>query len=176
MIEKEDYTLPFPNSWISPKLEIRQEETIEGRGMFALQPIGKGEIVTIWGGDVVPTADFKTLPEYQKRQSAQVEDGFYLVSSKPGPGDYINHCCDANAGLQGQIVVVAMRDIKPGEEVCIDYAMCDSTPGEDFECSCGAANCRRLITSDDWKLPDLRQRYAGYFSPYLLRKIDRLTD
>jgi SET domain-containing protein len=174
MAEKEDYSLPFPNSWLSPKLEIREEETIEGRGMFARQPLKKGEIVTIWGGDVVPTAEFKKLPEYQKRQSAQVEDGFYLVSSKPGPGDFINHCCDANAGLNGQIVIVAMRDIAVGEEVCIDYSMCDSTPDEDFECACGAANCRHTVTSEDWKLPDLRQRYAGYFSPYLQRKIDQL--
>jgi SET domain-containing protein len=174
MPEKEDYSLPFPNSWLSPKLEIREEKTIEGRGMFARQPIKKGDIITIWGGDVVPTEDFKNLPEYQKRQSAQVEDGFYLVSSKPGPGDFINHSCDPNAGLNGQIVIVAMRDIAQGEEVCIDYSMCDSTPGEDFECACGAPNCRRTVTSEDWKLPDLRRRYAGYFSPYLQREIDQL--
>lgn len=173
MTTTEDYSLPFPNSWLSPRLEIRQENTIEGRGMFAVQPIAKDEIVAIWGGDVLPTAEFKKLADYQKRQSAQVEDGFFLVSSKPGPGDFINHSCDANAGIQGQIVIVAMRDIAVGEEVCIDYAMCDSTPDEDFECSCGAANCRRTVTGNDWKLPELRQRYAGYFSTFLQNKIDR---
>lgn len=172
MAHEEDYSLAVPNSWLSPKLEIREEKTIEGRGMFARQPIAKGEIITIWGGDVVPTEDFKALGEHQKRQSAQVADGFYLVSSKPGPGDFINHSCDANAGIQGQIVIVAMRDIAVGEEACIDYAMCDSTPGEDFECACGAANCRHLITSEDWKLPDLQKRYAGYFTTYLQQKID----
>ncbi|MCL4257544.1 MAG: SET domain-containing protein [Anaerolineales bacterium] len=175
MTEKEDYSLPYPNSWLSPKLEIRQEKTVEGRGMFAVQPIAKNEIVTIWGGDVVPTAIFKDLGEHQKRQSAQVADGFYLVSSKPGPGDYINHSCDANAGIRGQIVIVAMRDIAVGEEVCIDYAMCDSTPDEDFECACGSANCRGTITSEDWRLPELRQRYVGYFSTYLQDKIDALV-
>ena len=173
MTAKEDYSLPVPNSWLSPKLEIRQENTIEGRGMFAVQPIAKDEIVTIWGGDVLPIAEFSKLAEYQKRQSAQVEDGFYLVSSKPGPGDFINHSCDANAGIQGQIVIVAMRDIAVGEEVCIAYAMSDSTPGEDFECSCAAANCRRTVTGDDWKLPELRRRYAGYFSTFLQNKINR---
>ncbi|MBX3002794.1 MAG: SET domain-containing protein [Anaerolineales bacterium] len=172
MTATEDFSLPYPNSWLSPKLEIRQEATIEGRGMFATQPIAKGEIVTIWGGDVVPTAIFKELPEHQKRQSAQVADGFYLVSSKPGPGDFINHSCDANAGLQGQIVIVALREIAAGEEVCIDYAMCDSTPGEDFTCSCGTAQCRGTITSADWQLPELQQRYAGHFSTYLQQKID----
>lgn len=171
MTKTEDYSLPYPNSWLSPKLEIRQEDTVEGRGMFASQPIAPGEMVAIWGGDVVPTAAFKDLADYQKSQSAQVADGFYLVSSKPGPGDFINHSCDANAGLQGQIVIVAMRAIAVGEEVCIDYAMCDSTEGEDFQCACGAANCRGTITGDDWKLPELQKRYAGYFSTYLQQKI-----
>lgn len=173
MTDKQDFSLDGPNSWFSPKLEIRNEKTIEGRGMFALQPIAKGELVVVWGGDVVTTARFKQLPEYQKRQSAQVEENFYLVSTKPGPGDYINHCCDANAGLDGQIAVVAMREIKPGEEVCIDYAMCDSTPGEDFTCSCASPICRHTVTAEDWKLPELQKRYAGYFSPYLQHKIDR---
>lgn len=172
MTATEDFSLPYPNSWLSPKLEIRQEATIEGRGMFAAQPIAKGEIVTIWGGDVVPTAIFKELPEHQKRQSAQVADGFYLVSSKPGPGDFINHSCDANAGLQGQIVIVALREIAAGEEVCIDYAMCDSTPGEDFTCSCGTTKCRDIVTSEDWRLLELQQRYAGHFSTYLQQKIN----
>jgi len=172
MTKTEDYSLPYPNSWLSSKLEIRHEDTVEGRGMFAMLPIAKGEIVTVWGGDVVPTAVFKDLADYQKSQSAQVADGFHLVSSKPGPGDFINHSCDANAGLQGQIVIVALRDIAPGEEVCIDYAMCDSTPDEEFECACGSANCRGTITGDDWQLPELQQRYAGYFSTYLQDKIN----
>jgi SET domain-containing protein len=172
MTDHEDYTIDGPNSWVSQKIEIRQEKTIEGRGMFARQPIGAGELMVVWGGDVIPTAQFKQLPDYQKRQSAQVEENFYLVSTKPGPGDFINHCCDPNAGLDGQIAIRAMRAIQPGEEVCIDYAMCDSTPGEDFTCACGASNCRHLITSQDWKLPELQKRYAGFFSPYLQRKID----
>ena len=163
------------NSWLSPNIEIGNENTIEGRGMFALQPLAPGDLIAVWGGDVVTTADFKKLPEPQRRQSAQVEDGFYLVSRKEGPGDFINHCCDANAGLDGQIVIRAMRAIRIGEEVCIDYAMCDSTPDEDFTCSCGSAICRHTVTGDDWQLPDLQRRYAGYFSPYIQRKIDKLA-
>ncbi len=172
MTNYDEFHIGGPNSWLSTKLEIRQEKTIEGRGMFARRPIAKGEIITIWGGDVVPTEIWRHLPEEQRRQSAQVEENFYLVSTKSGPGDFINHCCDPNAGLDGQIVIRAMRAIQPGEEVCIDYAMCDSTPGEDFTCACGAPNCRHVITAEDWKLPELQKRYAGFFSPYLQRKID----
>jgi SET domain-containing protein len=172
MPDETDLRPAHPNSWLSPKIEIRQEKTIEGRGMFASQPLIKGDLIAVWGGDVVTTEEFHNLPFESQRQSAQVEDGFHLVSTKTGPGDWVNHCCDANAGLDGQIVIRAMRDIKVGEEVCIDYAMVDSTPGEDFECSCGRANCRKLVTADDWKLPDLQARYKGYFSPFIQRKID----
>lgn len=170
----EDYSIKGPNSYLLPKLEIRTDKTIEGRGMFALQDIKMGELITVWGGDVVDRAHFETLGEHQKRQSAQVEEHFYLVSSKPGPGDFINHSCDPNAGLNGQIAIVAMRDIAAGEEVTIDYAMCDGDPNDSFECLCGASICRHVVTGNDWMLPDLQKRYAGYFSPFLQKRIDNL--
>jgi hypothetical protein len=28
-----------------------------------------------------------------------------------------------------------------------------------------------VVTSDDWKIPELRDRYAGWFSTYLARRI-----
>lgn len=169
----EDYTIDGPNSYLLPKLEIREDKTIEGRGMFAREPIKKGEIITVWGGDVVDRAHFEKLKDHQVRQSAQVEENFYLVSSKPGPGDFINHSCDPNAGLDGQIVVVAMRDIAKGEEVTIDYAMVDGDPKDDFVCLCGSAICRHTVTGNDWKLPELQKRYAGYFSPFLQHRIQK---
>lgn len=172
---EEDYSIDGPNSYISPKLEIRSDKTIEGRGMFASQPIKKGDLVTLWGGDVVDRARFEALGEHQKRQSAQAEEGLYLVSSKPGPGDWINHSCDPNAGMDGQIAVVAMREIQPGEEVTIDYAMVDGDELDSFECACGSPICRRLVTGADWRLPELQQRYDGYFSPFLERRIRNLT-
>ncbi|MBX3048904.1 MAG: SET domain-containing protein [Anaerolineales bacterium] len=159
------------NSWLSDKLEIRTDETIEGRGMFALRPIQRGERVAVWGGDVVTRAFFEALQPHQQSQSAQVEEDLYLVSSKPGSGDFINHSCDPNAGLEGQIVIVALRDIVPGEEVTIDYAMCDGDPRDWFDCLCGSAACRGRVTGNDWKLPQLQQRYAGRFSPFLQKRI-----
>ena len=168
----EDYSINGPNSYLFPKIEIHQEETIEGRGMFAREKIYKREIIALWGGDVVDREHFEKLGEHRKRQSAQIEEGYYLVSSKPGPGDFINHSCDANAGLDGQVVIRAMRDIEPGEEVTIDYAMVDGDPRDDFECLCGSPVCRHTVTGNDWMLPDLQKRYAGYFSPYLQHRIE----
>lgn len=60
-----------------------------------------------------------------------------------------------------------MHDIPAGSELTIDYAMIDGDPAERMECSCGASECRKVITGQDWRLPELRQRYAGYFSRYI---------
>lgn len=65
-------------------------------------------------------------------------------------------------------------DIAPGEEICLDYAMCDGSAYDEFECGCGSPNCRGYVSGDDWKRPELWERYKGYFSPYLQRRIDRL--
>ena len=91
------------------------------------------------------------------------------------PADYVNHSCEPNLGLRGQISLVALRDIQANEEVCFDYAMTDSTPYDEFECHCGLPTCRGTITGNDWKRPELWAKYAGYFSPYLQRRIDRLA-
>jgi hypothetical protein len=49
--------------------------------------------------------------------------------------------------------------------------MTDSHPDLGFRCECGSEICRHQVTGEDWRLPDLRQRYQGYFSPYLQRRI-----
>jgi hypothetical protein len=60
-----------------------------------------------------------------------------------------------------------MRDIPAGAELTIDYAMIDGNPAERMACSCGTPECRKIITGDDWRLRELQQRYAGYFSRYI---------
>jgi hypothetical protein len=82
----------------------------------------------------------------------------------------LNHSCDANLGIRGEITLVAMRDIRMDEELTHDWAMTDS---DDYtvECKCGSATCRKVLTGKDWQRPELQARYAGYFSTYLARKI-----
>ena len=45
-------------------------------------------------------------------------------------------------------------------------------PYDEFECVCGARNCRGKVGGLDWQRPELQKRYAGYFSPHVQRKID----
>ena len=85
---------------------------------------------------------------------------------------FINHSCDPNVGFRGQVVYVAMRPIRAGEELCHDYAM-ERSDDYELECHCGSTLCRGMVTGEDWKSPELQQRYGRYFSIYLRCKFER---
>jgi hypothetical protein len=166
---------PRRTHYVSPKLETRIRPEKGGYGVFATQPIMPGELLVVWGGDVMTGEQLDDLAPPVRRHSIQIEDNLYLVPHQlPEPGDFINHCCDPNAGLSGQIGLVSLRKVGVGEEVCYDYAMSDASAYDEFECGCGAACCRGRVTGGDWALPELQIRYAGSFSPYLQRRIDEM--
>jgi uncharacterized protein len=163
-------------SYLSPKVESRPHAEKGECGVFCNEPIAKDEIVALWGGKILAADEVDPdMPNFTQ-QVLQIEDGFYLMTPSMEPSDCFNHSCSPNVGLSGQIGLIAMRDIAVGEEVCLDYAMCDGSNYDEFECTCGAPDCRHHITGDDWKRPELWDRYDGYFSPYLQRRIARLRN
>jgi uncharacterized protein len=162
----------IPCSWLSPKLESRTNLKKGGNGVYAIEAVKKGDLLAMFGGTVMTREQLETVSETLRSLSIQVEDNLFLVSVVVGPGDHINHSCEPNAGLNGQIGLVAMRDIALGEEITFDYAMSDSVDYDEFDCACGAETCRGLVTGSDWKQPELWEKYAGYFSPYLERKVE----
>jgi uncharacterized protein len=163
-------------SYISPKAIVR-ESKIQGRGLFAHEPIRKDEIVCVKGGHVF---DRQTLREVQAELGpAEIQVGHDLFigplepEEREGSMIFSNHSCDPNIGVKGQVIFVAMRDITAGEELTHDWAMTDD---DDYsmECNCGMAGCRKLVTGQDWRRKDLQEKYQGYISWYLKEKIDRL--
>ena len=159
-------------SFASPKVEARLQKTT-GRSVFCIRPIQKGEVVVIVGGELLSLQSALNLTADQKSQCLQIEDDHVLWISNyiQSTGDWVNHSCNPNLGLSGQLSFVAMRDIAVDEEVCYDYAMSDGSEIDEFVCGCRAPNCRRKITGQDWKNPILQKKYEGYFSPYLARRI-----
>jgi len=148
---------------------------IGGKAVYARDAIEPGELVAVWSGRIVSADKLDELPPQTRRHTVQVEEGLYLASLSPNePPDFINHSCEPNAGLDGQVAIVALHCIQPGEEVTIDYAMCDGSPYDEFECGCGSPSCRGRVTGEDWRNPTLWERYAGHFSPYLERRIRAL--
>ncbi|NPV77960.1 MAG: SET domain-containing protein-lysine N-methyltransferase [Anaerolineae bacterium] len=161
--------------YITSKAELRSCPEKGGYGVFCRELIKAGELLMVWGGEVVTEEQLKDIPVERSTHGLQVDDGIYLLPTLEGdPADYVNHSCNPNAGMRGQISLVAMTDIHPDEEICFDYAMTDSSDYDEFECHCGAPNCRKRITGNDWRIHELHQKYAGYFSTYLERKITSL--
>ena len=65
---------------------------------------------------------------------------------------------------------VARHSRESSEEVTTDYALFDSSD-DVMECRCGTPSCRKVIHGQDWRRPDLQDRYRGYFSRYLADRI-----
>ena len=117
------------SSYISPKAVKGQPSGIAGRGLIAVAPVAKDEIVAIKGGHLVDTATLDALPERLRNSDVQVADGFHLVALDEAEYEpvmlFINHSCEPNVGFAGNIVLVAMRDVAAGEELTTDYALFD---------------------------------------------------
>lgn len=147
-------------TYCSPKTIVR-ESSKGGKGLFARKDIAKNEIIAIKNGHIVDKEEAYRLDSELGDFSLQISDKFYICpKTKDEIKDiviFINHSCDPNVGMDGQIDYVAMRDIKAGEELCMDYAMAISNEYE-LECKCGSEKCRGIITGEDWKDEDLQKK------------------
>ena len=56
----------------------------------------------------------------------------------------LNHSCSPNARFQGRWLI-ALRDIKPTEEITIDYTTTESNISHHFHCYCLSKNCNGKI-------------------------------
>jgi SET domain-containing protein len=160
-------------SYRSPKTAVRRSRIV-GRGLFANTAIARGEIVCVKGGHLLTKAEFAQYKSVANEADLRIADNLFLAPVSEAEFEdvmmFLNHSCEPNVGIQGQIVFVAMRDIAGGEELTLDYATIDHD-SEPMACRCGAEGCRRLITSQDWQKPELQEKYGSYFAWYLLEKI-----
>jgi SET domain-containing protein len=158
-------------SWLSPSAENRPT-TDKGLGVFAIEHIPAGTTVAAFGGIVVEGAELRALGDGVCHHALQIDEDLFLASVPPfDPADYVNHSCDPNCGIVGSVLMVTRRAVEPGEELCFDYAMTDSDDYDEFECRCDTAQCRDVVRGTDWKRSDLQERYAGWFSAYLARRL-----
>lgn len=163
------------HSLLSSKAEVK-ESKIHGRGVFAKELIYKGERAAAFGGHIITAREMRKLARRDQELSIypfQVDEYVWMGPVSREELDFaecFNHSCDPNAGFEGQIMLVAMRDIQPGEEITFDYVMCEFQDFE-MECHCGSLGCRGIIKSSDWENPELQKRYKDYFSWAIIQKI-----
>ena len=165
----------MPASYLSPKTEIRRSP-IHGKGLFARRALARGEIVAIKGGHVLDAAGLAAVRDRIAFSYIQIERGFYIGARTRAEVAankiFVNHSCDPNVGIRGQVVFVTMRPVRAGEELTYDWAMEEmSATGPATRCTCGAPRCRGLLTGRDWRRPELQRRYRGFFSAYIQARI-----
>jgi len=162
-------------TYFSPRVEKRTS-AIHGRGLFSIDNINKGEIVVVKGGYILTKNQRGEIGKELGPSEIQVTEDLFIgpatASEREGGMMHLNHSCEPNLGLQGQIVYVALRDIAIDEELTFDYAMNDDDPDEIMKCECGAPSCRGVVTGADWKNPEIQRKYDGYFSWFIQRRID----
>ena len=166
--------MALPLSYLSSKTAV-QESAIHGRGLFAIAPIARGEIVAVKCGHIINRSTLRELQARLGPAEIQIGDDLFICPVTEGEREgsmiFSNHSCEPNIGVRGQITFVAMRDIAAGEELTHDWAMTDDDDST-TACQCGTASCRGNISGKDWQKPELQERYRGYFSAYLADKIE----
>ena len=153
-----------------PKNRLKREKLFSN-----MEVIGGGSLISFFSHILIGDYDWQIA-----------KNRFLVPLSQKEIGDVnrLNHSCNPNLGVRGQRTTVALRDIKAGEELTLDYAMIATNepfawlpiaPAYHFKCLCGSVDCRKVITGNDWKRGDLQEKYAGYFSSYLAEKICKLN-
>lgn len=135
---------------LDPKLEIKPSP-IEGCGCFARVHIPRGKKIAEYTGEKISNSEARRRAGRRRLRICEVNDRWSLDGSRGGNGThYINHSCEPNSYMKiiyDHILVLALRDIRPGEEVTIDY---HSTLHSDRKrCTCGAPSCRGTINKVD---------------------------
>ena len=137
------------------RIQVRRSG-VHGKGVFALAPIPKGEVLIEYIGEVID------WPEALRRHPHDPSDPhhtFYfhidekhVIDAKVGgnAARWINHACEPNCEadeVDGRIFIKSLRPLKPGQELFYDYGLIIDaryTPKlkKEYECRCGARKCR----------------------------------
>lgn len=128
-------------------LKVAKSE-IHGRGCFATVPFVRGKKIAEYAGEKITNAEAERRGKRRRViRISGLDDRWSIDGSRGGNGThYINHSCRPNCffrSTHGHLLVFALRDIRPGEEITLDYV---STMHSDRKrCTCGSPGCRGTI-------------------------------
>ncbi|NQV08412.1 SET domain-containing protein-lysine N-methyltransferase [Candidatus Woesearchaeota archaeon] len=143
----------------------------KGKGIFALKDIKKSEQILYFTGKVVEVGNESKYPEHIREHWHPIDkkgDKTVYVLPK-SPWMYMNHSCEPNARVKNDRYLIAIRDIKKGEEINIDYSTL-FLEGWEMKCECGSKNCRKVISTFDKLSPKNQERLKDYVSSYVKKK------
>ena len=139
----------------------------KGKGVFAAKNFKKGDIIlhSLYKNQKVYTkSDLIKLPIKKRDRANYIGDGKYVIDlSLIG---MVNHSCNPNSYVRYKTMMnkdlIALRNIKRGEEICCYYAI-DSIGNWKMRCYCKNRNCRKYVYGNYFKLPnELQKKYWKY--------------
>ncbi len=150
-----------------------KESKIHGKGLFAGELIPKGSLIAILSGKIYKSKDISEYEEIKNYLFPISEDLFIGPQSKYKIHSifYLNHSCEPNSAIDGDIKIVALKDIFPEEEITIDYSTLFFDQSH-FVCNCNSSHCRKSIHGTDILLPELQKKYQNYIANWIQKKIE----
>lgn len=116
-------------------------------GVYAEESIPARRKVIEYTGEKVNRKETKRRGEREHVYLFELNPYWCIDGAVGGSGaELINHSCDPNLYswvTKGHILYMAKRDIKPGEELTIDYRFSKNV--EKVSCKCGSPKCRGTI-------------------------------
>lgn len=154
----------------NPKVIVKNTRKY-GQALFARENINKGEVIAAFNGDIIKARNIFNIPNdppFELRDHAiQFEENKWRDSK--GIAKFIAHSCEPNCGIKEKFKIVALEDIKKGEEVTFDYDMTENSDWQIADCKCGRKNCRKVIHGYRYLSEEVKRKYQGYVSEYLTR-------
>lgn len=127
---------------------------IHGLGGFAITDIKQGTQLIEYVGEHISIAESIERCSKGNQCIFGLSEREHLDGNVPwNPARYINHSCRPNAEarlIDGHIWLVAIRDIRPGEEITFDYGY-DMEDYRAHPCSCGAPDCLGYIVAEEFR-------------------------
>lgn len=138
---------------------------IYGKGVILDRDVKKDETIFVFLGQeiTVTSGDW-----FHRPCSLQVGYAKWLMPSSGSAGRYLNHSCNPTAGVHGKNKIVAMRNLKKGEEVAIDYALSETYPLWHMRCHCKAKNCRKVVKPYQDMPSQRKKKFIKYTSKYII--------
>lgn len=145
---------------------FRKKSGINNLGLFAKSDINKGEKVIEYKGRKFTHKQVEENDRFDNSKAIYLftlNERYVLDGdTKTNTAKYINHSCNPNCEvdiIKGKIWIIAIKDIKKGDELSYDYGFGYDADFRQFPCKCGSKNCCGYIVRDDqrWRI---NRKYA----------------